>query len=156
MEEMFLKKLYRLISASLCFGITLTFIRILPLEYLDYSLIYDVLAILCGFLVAIVLIYYSRLKALCVALALFIMYFLFFKVPFTAAMVALCAFVSQILSLYLLDKIKNFLILISFSIILFIAYSSDSMRLVFLLHFVFWWHILWFVLLFFAVKIAQK
>jgi len=155
MKKIFFEDLYCLIATSLCFAITLTFIRILPFEWLNYSIAYDILAICCGFLVAIILIKCSRLKSLCFASLLFVVYFLLFRIPFVAIMTALCAFVLQVLSLYLRGKIKFFLIFSSFSILLFMACSGDFMRLIFLLQFIFWWHILWFVLLSVALKIAN-
>lgn len=155
MEKIFFKDLYQLTAASLCFAITLIIIRILPFEWLSYSLAYDILAICCGFLAAIVLIKYSWLKSLCLASLFFVVYFLLFKIPFVAIMTALCAFALQMLSLHLQDKIKFFLIFISLSVLIFIIYGSNSARLIFLLQFVFWWHILWFILLFIALKIAK-
>lgn len=155
MEKTFFKNLYHSIITSLCFGITLILIRILPFEWLDYSLIYDILAMCCGFVSAFILKQYARFKAICFIIPLFIAYFLFFKVPFVAIMTALCAIILQILSLYLQDKIKIFFISINFGALLLIAYSGDYVRLTFLLQFVFWWHILWFILLFVAFKIQE-
>ncbi|EEQ64250.1 hypothetical protein HPMG_01707 [Helicobacter pullorum MIT 98-5489] len=155
MEKTFFKNLYHSIITSLYFGITLILIRILPFEWLDYSLIYDILAMCCGFVSAFILKHYTRFKAICFIIPLFIVYFLFFKVPFVAIMTALCAIILQILSVYLQDKIKIFFISIIFGALLLIAYSGDYVRLTFLLQFVFWWHILWFILLFVAFKIQE-
>lgn len=155
MEKTFFKNLYHSIITSLYFGITLILIRILPFEWLDYSLIYDILAMCCGFVSAFILKHYIRFKAICFIIPLFIVYFLFFKVPFVAIMTALCAIILQILSVYLQDKIKIFFISISFGVLLLIAYSGDYVRLTFLLQFVFWWHISWFILLFVAFKIQE-
>ena len=156
MQKTFFEILYRSITTSLCFGISLIFIRMLPFEWLNYATIYDILAMCCGFISAVMLVSYNIFKALCIASLLFIAYFLFFKVPFVAIMTALCAIILQILSVYLQDKIKIFFISISFGALLLIAYSGDYVRLTFLLQFVFWWHILWFILLFVAFKILRK
>ena len=104
MEKTFFKKLSRTIITSLCFGIVLILIRILPLEWLDYPLIYDILAMCCGFVSAAILVNYNIFKALCIASLLFVVYFLFFQVSIMAIITALCAFILQILSLYVPKK----------------------------------------------------
>ena len=155
MGKTFFKKLSRTIITSLCFGIVLILIRILPLEWLDYPLIYDILAMCCGFVSAAILVNYNIFKALCIASLLFVVYFLFFQVSIMAIITALCAFILQILSLYVPKKIKIFFISISLGVLVLIAYSGGYFRLEFLLEFIFWWHIGWFVLLFVAFKILR-
>ena len=106
MQKTFFEILYRTIITSLCFGITLILIRILPLE-LKYAPIYDILAMCCGFISAVILVSYSIFKALCIASLLFAAYFLFFQVSIMAIITALCAFILQILSLYVPKKINT-------------------------------------------------
>ena len=149
------EKLSRLIMASLCFGISLIFIRMLPFEWLNYATIYDILAMCCGFISAVILVSYSIFKALCIAILLFIAYFLFFQVSIMAIITALSAFIIQIISVYVLDKIRVVFIILGLGIIALIAYYNNSVRLEFLLEFVFWWHTLWFALLFVAFKILR-
>lgn len=156
MEKTFFKNLYHSIITSLCFGITLILIRILPFEWLDYSIIYDILAMCCGFVSALIVKHCTRFKALCFTILLFMAYFLLFKVPVIAIMTTLCAIILQILSVYLQDKIKIFFISISFGVLLLIAYNDGYVRLTFLLQFVFWWHILWFIVLFVGFKIQNE
>ena len=155
MEKIFFEKLSRLIMASLCFGISLIFIRILPFEWLHYAAIYDILAMCCGFISAAILVSYNIFKASCIAGLLFIVYFLFFQVSIMAIITALSAFIIQIISIYVPDKIKVTFIILCLGIMALIAYCNNSVRLEFLLEFVFWWHTLWFVLLFVAFKILR-
>ncbi|TLD80057.1 hypothetical protein [Helicobacter trogontum] len=58
MEKIFFKILYHSIATSLCLGIILVLIRI-SFEWLGYSMIYDLLAMYCGFISAIILVSYN-------------------------------------------------------------------------------------------------
>ncbi|WP_317397681.1 hypothetical protein, partial [Helicobacter bilis] len=42
---------------------------------IDYSLIYDILAVCCGFVAAIIFSSLTKFKALCIAILLFTLYF---------------------------------------------------------------------------------
>lgn len=156
MEKMFYEKLYNVTIASLCFGVSIISIRILPFEWLNYSPIYDILSMCCGFVSATILLSYRIFKALCIISLCFIVYFLFFKVPLIAIMTALCAFILQIASLYVQNKIKVFLLTLYLGIIAFMAYYNDFARLEFILEFAFWWHTAWLVLLFVFFEILKN
>lgn len=116
-------------------------------------MIYDLLAMCCGVISAVIRVSYNIFKALCITSLLFMMYFIL-KVHLIAIITALCILIMQIASLYMQDKIKVFFI--GFDIALFTTCSVDSMRLGFLLEFVFWWHIAWFTLLLVVFKFLRK
>lgn len=82
---------------GLCFVVALMPIRIL--FNIDYSLIYDILAVCCGFVVAIIFSSLTKFKALCIAILLFTLYFYLFKIPMMSIIITLVALAFQVLSL---------------------------------------------------------
>lgn len=116
---------------GLCFVVALIPIRIL--FNIDYSLIYDILAVCCGFVVAIIFSSLTKFKALCIAMLLFILYFYLFKIPMMSIIITLVALAFQVL----LNIIKLPIIILGFLVLAFVAYKNGSMRLAFFLQFVF-------------------
>lgn len=158
--EKILYKIYSIIFASLCFAIVIVGARFTPFESNQHSIIYDILAICCGFISAVIFTSYDkRNKGTCYAIIVFLIYFLIFKVPFYAIFSAICAFVAQ----FLISRFKSIKIQISIFCIFvltlcimgIVAYSNDYARLIFLVKFVFWWHICWSAILFVMLKVAR-
>ena len=82
---------------GLCFVVVLMPIRIL--FNIDYSLIYDILAVCCGFVAVIIFSSLTKFKALCIAILLFTLYFYLFKIPMMSIIITLVALAFQVLSL---------------------------------------------------------
>ncbi|MDY5184618.1 hypothetical protein [Helicobacter trogontum] len=154
MEKIYCRKIYYPTITSLCFAVTLMFARIL--FDISYSLIYDILAVCCGFVVAVIFSSLTKLKALCVAMLLFILYFCLFNVPMNAIIITLCGFGIQVLSLHLSNTLKLLIIVLGFLTLAFVAYKSGAMRLTFFLQFVLLWHVLWFILGLVAINILRR
>lgn len=155
MEKTSFKKLYDLIIISLYFSCVLMLIKISLIQWFYYPMIYDILSICCGFLSAIILTNCSIFKAICAAVILFIIYFLFFKVFISVMIVTLCAFMLQVISLYMRNKLKILVILLCLGVILFLIYYK-LVGLTFLLQFILWWHSIWFIFLYIIFLIKNK
>ena len=156
-------KVYSIIFASLCFAIVIVGARFAPFESNHHSIIYDILAICCGFVSAVIFTSYDkRYKGVCCAIIVFLIYFLIFKVPqvsLYAIFSAVCAFVVQFLIMRLTNikiQVSIFCIVaLMLCIMSIVAYSNDYAKLIFLVEFVLWWHICWSVALFVMFKIAR-
>ena len=156
-------KVYSIIFASLCFATVIVGARFAPFESNHHSIIYDILTICCGFVSAVIFTSYDKQdKGVCYAIIIFLIYFLVFKVPqvsLYAIFSAICAFVAQ----FLIMRFKNIKIRVSIFCIValtlcimsIVAYSNDYAKLIFLVGFVFWWHICWSVALFAMLKVAR-
>ena len=158
--EKILYKIYSIIFASLCFIIVIVCARFTPFESSHHSIIYDILAICCGFVSAVIFVSYDKhYKGACCAIIIFLIYFLIFKVPLYAIFSAICAFVAQ----FLIMRFKRIKIQVSIFCIValtlcimsIVAHSNDYVKLIFLIEFIFWWHICWSVALFAILEVAR-
>ncbi|MGX2985207.1 hypothetical protein ACWIWK_07045 [Helicobacter sp. 23-1048] len=153
-------KIYSIIFASLCFAIVIVGARFAPFESNHHSIIYDILAICCGFVSAVIFVSYDKsYKGACGAIIIFLLYFLIFKVPLYAIFSAICALVAQFFIMRFKSmKIQKFIfciVALTLCIMGIVAYSNDYAKLIFLVEFVLWWHICWSVALFVMFKIAR-
>ena len=158
--EKALYKVYSIIFASLCFAIVIVGARFAPFESNHHSIIYDILAICCGFISAVIFTSYDkRYKGVCYAIIIFLIYFLIFKVPLYAIFSVICALVVQ----FLITRLKSIkiqksifcIVALTLCIVAIVAYSNDYAKLIFLAEFIFWWHICWSVALFVMLKVAR-
>ncbi|TQR52279.1 hypothetical protein [Campylobacter troglodytis] len=158
--EKILYKICNIIFASLCFVIVIVSTRFIPFESNHHSIIYDILTICCGFVSAVIFVSYDKhYKGACYVIIIFLIYFLIFKVPLYAIFSAICALVAQFLIMRLKSikiQVSIFCIdMLTLCIMYIVTYSNDYAKLIFLIEFVFWWHICWSVVLFIMLKVAR-
>lgn len=157
MKKIYFKNLYSTIIASLWFSASIVLARLVGWDKIIHPVGYDAVTMGVGLLTAILFINYKMLKALFMAIILFLVYILYFRLSGTIILVSLFALASQSISMYIKKEgIKIFFICLILGVAYIITSITHGARMIFLVKVSFFMHLWLFIMVSVAIIIMPK